>query len=458
MSALDKATFWFYEKARGASAPRTWLGATLAGFLSLIASEVLGLNNGIRTGYFPAINWWFAYTAFFPIVLLGTLFAIREMDSLIDELSKRKMFLDRQWAVADVSIARAQWKERTRAYGRWAVVLSLVAIAWCLQEWWTNSAGPLWLGHLDAATEVDWSVATLVQKRGVLPRIENGIFSFVAIVGLQGTLAVTALGLLCFLAALGDFVLSQVISANAGAATESTRLVPSITDLHDRRLGFQAFESVLLAALMSVAAVFAMAYASIVWNLFLRTKEQSFLTFVGCDMALGALGDTVGDWLKDVLAAGAACSLVDAPSGPSDASKPVAIAGVCVMVAAVILLIPVILRMAAMRSRDAAIAFIDGEDAKAHPWLNGQDYALVRARFSEMDFWPMKYVSLTQLAVMTSFGALCLAWYRIGLIYLGILTMVIVTKVVRSTRREPPKTDSAAPTQAKDAPVDPTVG
>jgi hypothetical protein len=438
---MSKTGTWLYAAALRASPAKAWLGATVVGIVMVLISGMLGLNEKLgdaHAGYFDALNWSFGFTVLFPVALLGTLSAVGAMEPLVADLENRRMLVDQAWRSQAAEPFLDSWRARASSYGAWTCGLAVSAIAWCGWEWWTLSGTHLWHGQLTSPVPRDWAVATVVQNRGVVARAGNAVFSFVAIVGMQGLLAFCALGLLCFMVAVTDFVLSHSLSPRPAHEAPAGRLVPSVVASGDPRCGFQAFEGILLMVLLASGSLFTMAYGSVVWNAFLRSDRHTMLEFVQRDM-IGGFGASGASWLGGLFGSGepAAEGAVAGSAAPALQITPpnhAAAIGAYVLLAAVVCVIPVVLRYAAMRSRESVLVLLEGERLPADSWIEGEDTSEVRTRLKAMQFWPMRYVSLTQLFLAVAFGWICLVWYRFGLIYLGLLVGVVVTKIWIATK------------------------
>jgi serine/threonine protein kinase len=404
--------------------PLTVLALILLGMLVNGVSLLIGIGNFEYTltldgaslrkevGFLSALNWSLGSLLVIPAIIAFGLYTYRELPRIFEHLAKRHMVVDE--ALRPVDGARI--KEHWRGYARTIAVLSagafIVAIGYSLWEYYyvvgqhyVRGEFPAAVRLADAYQERDWSVAALLgtsESQGI-SRTANGLFSLVVYVLYAGLPSGFVFSIYIYLVGIAVFVYSLA------HREQGLHLVPDLRGsetAYDRRAGLQVFEPLVQNALFVTLLSFLLLFLIHLQNVYLRVPVSSIFDFAFPNLGgagwIGALESIAG--------------ALTARAGLANLNSALAYGFGSFLFVMVLAILAVTLRLAAQQSRTRLAELLGDDDAKLPEWLAPLGRERCLARLDTMSMWPARWPRINQLAAATVVAALCLVFYKLGLI------------------------------------------
>jgi hypothetical protein len=406
--------------------PLTVLALILLGMLVNGASLLIGIGNFEYTltldgaplrkevGFLSALNWSLGALLVIPAIIAFGLYTYRELPRIFEHLAKRHMVVDE----ALRSVDGARITELWRGYARTIAVLSagafVVAIGYALWEYYyvigqhyLRGEFPAALRLADAYQERDWSVAALLgadESRGI-SKTANALFALFVYVLYAGLPSGFVFSIYIYLVGISIFVYSLA------HREQGLRLVPDLRGsdaAYDRRAGLQVFEPLVQNALFVTLLSFLLLFLIHLQNVYLRVPVSSVF-----DFAFPQLGGSGQGWmgaLESVVGA------ITARAGLANLNSALAYGFGSFLFVMVLAILAVTLRLAAQQSRGRLAELLADEDTKLPEWLAPLGREKCLERLEAMSMWPARWPRINQLAAATVVAALCLVFYKVGLI------------------------------------------
>ncbi|MCA1850365.1 MAG: hypothetical protein LC672_04815, partial [Acidobacteria bacterium] len=264
--------------------PIILLGGVLCGLLLVVASFVAGVSfrqqpGGKEVGYIYAINWSLNYTIVLPFMLYFLFASFQKVDGLITRLAKNKMVVDEDWRVQSKEALRDGWDGMAMRTAKLRLLLTALALIFCLGEWYLNSALPLYTGQT-AGLEQDWAVAFAAQDAPAVNKLGNAVFTFFCFL-LQWVAASAVLDFCVFMC------MFSLLIYRHSQENSAVKIVPDL-DSEDARRGFQVFQPLMENVMFTAIFAFAMFYLTRLQNLYLRAPNVNNIgEFVRSEILLG---------------------------------------------------------------------------------------------------------------------------------------------------------------------------
>jgi hypothetical protein len=364
-----------------------------------------------QVGYVPAVNWSIGIGFFAPLMIYFSVAAYRSISATLDSLATSKMIVDSSWKPVPAVEIAASWEATLRrcVLGP-GLFLSAIVVLACIAEWVVTSAHPLAAGNyrIAAEGEFDWSVGVLLKNATapVVARGSNALFSLVcfSLQALAGSCLVQFY-LMCF--AFAVFI-------------QGTRIVPSLKSFEDR-CGFENFEPFLENVLFAALFAALLFYSSRLQNAYLHSdrKDSSLLTFVLPDIIRGTKITT-----KNLGGLGSVLQ-----SAFSDYSDAMVFIGGLVVVLGTLFIIFIVLRGSALEGRNRLTLHLENDPVD--PDLLGTKTTQEGlTKLEQMHVWPLEYLSLNTLLLLSMLVVLSLLFYRVGLLFVGFALASIVKRLI----------------------------
>jgi hypothetical protein len=364
-----------------------------------------------QMGYVAAINWSLGIGFFAPVMVYFCISAYRSIPSTLESLSNANMVVDSSWSRIPPAEINSNWETTLKrcVLGPGLFLTSIVILA-CAAEWVATSAHPLIAGNyrIAAENEFDWSVGVLFNSASpaMVLRVANALFSLVCFT-LQA-LAVACLVqfyLMCF--AFAVFM-------------QGSRVIPSLRS-HDKRCGFENFEPFLQNVLLGALFGTLLFYTSRLQNAYLHTdrKDGSLLTFVIPDILAGTKLTgrnlaSVGDALQSAF---------------SDYSDAMVFIGGLIVVLGTLFIVFIVLRGSAIEGRIRLKQHLENDPIDLGSLgIKSAEEGLTK--LDQMHVWPLEYLSLNALLLLSLLIILSLFFYRVGLIFVGFALAAIAKKLI----------------------------
>ena len=405
--------------------PMTALFLILLGMLVNGASLFIGIGNFEYTltfdgrlvtkevGFLWAFSWSLGCLLIIPAIVSFGLYAYKELPQLFDQLARRRMVVDDYLQPVSADTIKDYWRRHARVIAILSALVFVVSIGYTLWEFhhvvgrhYLAGAFPPDIGLADAYQERDWSVAALLgtPEAQRIDKTANGIFAlfvYFVYVGLASgftySVYIYLLGVAAFVYALAD-------------RGQGLRLIPDLrgTDaVYDRRAGLQLFEPLIQNALFVTLLTFLLLFLIHLQNVYLRVPQASIFAF-----AFPELGGGEG-WLAKLEALAGA---VTARAGLANLNSALAYGFGSFLFVIVLVILSVTLRLAAQRSRRWLEQYLSDEAAALPSWMAPLGREKCLARLGGMSLWPARWPRVNQLAVASVVAALCLVFYKVGLI------------------------------------------
>ena len=406
--------------------PLTVLALILLGMLANGASLLIGIGNFEYTlsldgtslrkevGFLSALNWSLGALLVIPAIIAFGLYTYRELPRIFDHLAKRHMVVDEALRAVDGTRIKEHW----RGYARTIAVLSagafVVAIGYSLWEYYyvvgqhyLRGEFPAALRLTDAYQERDWSVAALLgaNESQSISKIANGLFALVVYVLYAGLPSGFVFSIYIYLVGIAIFVYSLA------HREQGLHLVPDLRGsdaAYDRRAGLQVFEPLVQNALFVTLLSFLLLFLIHLQNVYLRVPVASIF-----DFAFPSLGGNGRGWMAVLESIAGA---ITARAGLANLNSALAYGFGSFLFVMVLAILAVTLRLAAQKSRGRLAELLGDEDTKLPEWLAPLGREKCLARLDAMSMWPARWPRINQLAAATVVAALCLVFYKVGLI------------------------------------------
>ena len=92
-----------------------------------------------------------------------------------------------------------------------------------------------------------------------------------------------------------------------------------------------------------------------------------------------------------------------------------------------------VLRGAAIQSRKTMLAYLSAEPPEPLRFTT-LTVGECQSRVETMQVWPVAYLKFNQLLVIAVVCLLCLVFYRIGLLLIGVAIATVVTRAIRAIK------------------------
>ncbi|HSL71867.1 MAG TPA: hypothetical protein VK864_16585 [Longimicrobiales bacterium] len=403
---------------RKVPAPTALIAGVVPGFLLIALSWLAGVdsflysNDGVvsQRGYISAVNWSVNFLIMLPLLLFFMVVALQRIPPLCEALARARMVVTRtNEPVSEETILGIFDRQFSRAT-KYLAGFGLLAVVWSAIEWFQTSLGPVVWKRQVPINEIDWAMkAAYDSSANAAANIGFSIIAFVA----QAALAFL---LIVFIGFVVSFATAVSRLAN------EYRLKPNLRS-EDPRRGFQIFERITVTIMLATLVIYGMFYLTRVWNAYLdpHNGNPTLLDFILGDLIKGFTNGLVTGFGEAF-----ATTHFDQSSGIVTLAAPLIFVLVFVAIAAV-------LGDAAKGARELVSTELDHAEESAS--YDGLTVAEARARVKSMVMWPVSYPRPLQLLVFMLFAILCLVFYRLGLVYMGIVFAATLTSVVKVTKR-----------------------
>ena len=368
-----------------------------------------------QVGFIYAPNWSLNYAIVIPLTLYFCVSALHGVRHVILQLTQKRMLVDSACKPISQQKIAQEWDKVATSAAKWVVVLGCIALAASLIEGFYASP----FGHNAEevqslrVSKVDWSMKALVYPEEV-GKISNGLFTLAAFLA-QAAAATACLAFITFLMGFAYLIYSFTLP------DKEIRLIPDV-DSDDTRRGFEVFGLLIENILLASVFFFCVFYLTRIQRVYMESKAASILTFIRDDVAYGFFNGV----LK--LFQGGDFSLLHAGDNISYGELMVS-AGNVIMLVFVVMIPAIILRQAAMRSRDQFQSLQDFSCDISHvTHLNSEE---CKKRMEAMDFWPMRYPRPNQLILAAVLAMGCFVFYRLTLVLAGFVLAVALKEAVR---------------------------
>ncbi len=405
--------------------PMTALVLILLGMIFNAASLVIGIGNFEYTltiaggsvtkevGFLSALSWSLGCLLIVPAMVGFGLHTYRDLPRLFEQLARRRMVVDDYMQPASRDTIKDRWRSHARVLVGVSAAIFVVTIGYALLEFYhvvgrhyVAGAFPPDIALTDAYQERDWSVAALLgtPEAGRISRTANGIFALLAYFVYAGLTAGFVFSVYVYLLAIASFVYSL---AHRG---DDLHLIPDLRGGaadYDRRAGLQLFEPLLQNGLFVTLLSFLLLFLIHLQNVYLRVPDPNVFAFAFPH--LGG-GDGVLARLEAVLGA------ITQRAGLANLNSAMAYGFGSFLALVVVVILSVTLRLGAERSRRRMSEYLADGGNPMPPWLAPLGREQCLERLSTMSLWPARWPKLNQLAIAALLAALCLVFYKIGLI------------------------------------------
>jgi hypothetical protein len=415
--------------------PLTVLTLVLLGMLVIGASLLIGIGNfeyalpaeagAVRkeVGFLSALSWSMGALIVIPAIIAFGLYTYRELPQVFEHLAKRHMVVDENLKAVDAARIKEHWRRYARNIAILSACAFVVAIGYSLWEYYyvvgqhyLRGEFPAAVRLADAYQERDWSVAALLggpESQGI-SKIANGLFALLVYVLYAGLPSGFVFSIYIYLVGVSIFVYSLA------HREQGLRLIPDLRGseaAYDRRAGLQVFEPLVQNALFVTLLSFLMLFLIHLQNVYLRVPIASVFDFAFPNLGAGERG-----WMGMLESIAGA---ITARAGLANLNSAMAYGFGSFLFVMVLAVLAVTLRMAAQRSRARLAEHLADENTKLPEWLAPLGREKCLARLEAMSMWPARWPRVNQLALATVFAALCLVFYKVGLIAViaGLLTV-----------------------------------
>jgi serine/threonine protein kinase len=380
-----------------------------------------------EVGFLSALNWSLGCLVISPAIVAFGLYTYRQLPRIFEQLAKRHMIVDENLKPVDAAAIQQQW----RRYGRTIAILSAaafaVAVAYSLWEYYyvvgqhyLRGGFPPDVRLTDAYQERDWSVAALLgaaESPGI-SRIANAAFALFVYVLYAGLTSGFVFSIYAYLIGIAVFVYALAYRE------QGLRLVPDVSGgeaAYDRRAGLQVFEPLVQNALFVTLLSFLMLFLIHLQNVYLRVPVPSVFEF-----AFPNAGDGGKGWVGFLESLAGA---VTARAGLANLNSALAYGFGSFLFLLVLAMLAATLRLAAQRSRQRLFDALSSDDAPLPPWLAPLGREKCLARLEAMSMWPARWPRVNQLALASVVAAICLVFYKVGLIVVALGLMLVCVRL-----------------------------
>lgn len=433
ISLLSRLLMWIF----GLSTPITLFCLPFLGVLLIIISFFIGVgdfnlqipdNKTKQVGYIFALNWSFSFVLGFPIMMFFMVEAVTGQTRTLDRLVDRGMIVDKSWRPVDINAIRNEFRRFWKKAAIASAILFIFSMGYCLAEWYLlsgrylfGSGTPLRLNETHHFFELDWSLAAVLpgpDQNAFDFRMQTAAFSFINyfLLGFYFWIVLTFYAMVVI---YSDFF----SGLSRGKSAEGMRIIPDIDDDEPRR-GFSVFEPVFQRVLFATMVGFSLCYFMNIQNLFLRSESSNIVTFISEDIIAGfslVFNRKFAEGLSEI-----ATSLFDL-GHTLNVTSVWAIIIVYFVLSVILCGTAWLLREVARRSRENLQVYVR-DDAAPIQMFTQSKMAVCRERVKAwstesqqgMKVWPFGWPSLRRLLSWSLFGAICIVFYRIGLVFVGI--------------------------------------
>jgi len=373
-----------------------------------------GANLTKEVGFLSALNWSLSSVLIVPAIIGFGLYTYRELPRIFEQLAKRHMVVDENMHAVDAAKIKEQWRGHARTIAVLSAGAFIVAVAYSLWEYYyvvgqhyLRGAFPTDVRLSDAYQERDWSVAALLGSADAqsISKIANGLFALVVYVLYAGLTSGFVFSIYIYLVGVAIFV--YVLAHRE----QGLRLIPDLRggdSAYDRRAGLQLFEPLVQNSLFVTLLSFLMLFLIHLQNVYLRMPTASVFDFAFPSLRVAELG-----WVG---ALESIAGTVTARAGLANLNSALAYGFGSFLFVVVLAMLAVTLRMAAQKSRARLAELLADEGAKLPDWLAPLGREKCLARLDSMSMWPARWPRINQLALASVVAALCLVFYKVGLI------------------------------------------
>jgi hypothetical protein len=403
------------------------LFAFLPGLVLVVGSYLLGIDHlatppdaiysgtdGLEreVGYIPALNWSITYLLLFPLSLYFMLSSVQGIAYALGELHARGMVRNNESIINEPIIRRA-WINGSASRTRLLWIFSFIGpIIYSVGEWFRNNLLRQF-GHGPQALypDYDWGLAGVMLNWSTSRKILNVAFDCVAFCT-EGALLATSFA---FFIILLD--VRRTLQKRADTYIVPDLSSKGVTDVDDVRRGFEVFSVPLQHMLLSALTSYLICYLVRLENAYMHgTGAPDLVKFISGEKIADIVVFAFSDW-KHLPAE--LLRLLEPGPNPIRAVLACAVFGLVSMFSLIVIISTV--RTAAAEARiNAGKHFA----AKSTPLFGGPiDAEIDRAQ--SMQIWPISYIGLNALIVVTLLAFVSLYFYRIG-IYFALLTLVAI--------------------------------
>lgn len=387
----------------------------LSVFLDLHIYEAAAGQGASERGYLAAVNWSVNYTLLLPLTLFFVAQARQTVPKVVTRLVRTGMIRDAEGKpLADATRVIGLFDRKLDRASPVLFIVLMGAVSWTAYEWWTDSAGPLF--QLRTAVEDDWQVKALSDAS--VSALANASFSAAAFL-LQAVATV-----IIFELVLVAWAFATVIDHLPAA---DLRLRPNLRS-QDSRRGFEVFEPFTVNILLASSVAYGMFYLTRLWNAYLHASPPApdLASFVVLSIIDGIQGQGFTGGLARTLEV-----------GHFGVSGGVVSFAALMLFVWVFLFVANILRNTAKDARDWLADAIEQEPAE--PMLETLSREEALERLGSMKFWPVHYPRPNHLFALIVFAIFSMVFFRVGIVYLGMVTaasLVYVNRMVREVGGE----------------------
>lgn len=396
-----------------------------------IYSYTVGEIVGKQVGFLPALNWSVSFLLGFPVLAFLILSCLDEVDSILDHLISRKMVVNPNFE----HVSRSALGDIAAGYERKSIAGCLLVTAavfvFLMVEWYFVAGEPLLSGSVkmgaDWFFELDWSVAALLSSAEAGTSSPNRWLNFVFGFFAYLYLAAGVSALLCFFVFVGGFAM---MLRELSAPTSSVRLIPDMRET-DARRGFAVFEDFFVYSMYAMFVGLVLLYCMRLQNLYLRDRAIHIDVYIFADIKAGFQtmlsqgAGTLNEGLAELSDAVFHTGLLQ------DWQGFLAIFVVGFVFAVTMSILGGTLRQTAKHSREfLRNALINDRDrvVRGLELPEGSESRSFEA--AAMELWPLAWPKPQQLIAYMVFGFLCLIFFKLGLLWLGLRVARLFVRMV----------------------------